>query len=361
MGNPKLIIDMEKIRSNIREVTERCNERGISVAGVMKGLSGLPEVSVALEQEGCDIVASSRLPHLRAAREAGVSVPLMLIRIPMMSEAEEVIETADISLDSDIDVLKALNEAAMHRGKAHGVILMADIGDLREGFWGNDELADAAEQVEKEMPGLRLLGVGTNIGCYGSVFATAEKLQELVTAAEAVEERIGRRLEIISGGATSSFMRVEDGTIPDRINQLRIGEGILMARDWKELYGFDYPNLQTGTVMLEAEVIEVRDKPSYPVGELTFDAFGNKPEYEDRGIRKKALLAAGNADYGYYDKIYPLDKGIEVLGASSDHTVLDVTDASRDIKTGDTLLFDLEYATMLMLSHSPDVEIEVMD
>ncbi|MEE3363022.1 MAG: alanine/ornithine racemase family PLP-dependent enzyme, partial [Anaerovoracaceae bacterium] len=105
----------------------------------------------------------------------------------------------------------------------------------------------------------------------------------------------------------------------------------------------------------------VRDKSSYPVGELTFDAFGNTPEYEDRGVRKKALLAAGNADYGYSDKIYPLDRGVEVLGASSDHTILDVTDASREIRTGDTLLFDLEYATMLMLSHSPDVEIEVIE
>jgi predicted amino acid racemase len=358
MSNPKLIINMEKIHSNMHEVIERCGNAGISVAGVVKGLSGLPEISLAYEQEGCKVIASSRLGQLRAVKKAGVSIPLMLIRVPMLSEVNEVVQLTEISLNSDVTVLKALSDAAQDNGVKHSVILMADIGDLREGFWGKEELADAAQQVEDDMPGLKLLGVGTNVGCYGSVLATAEKLQELVDAAEAVEQRIGRKLDVVSGGATSSFMRVEDGTIPERINQLRIGEGVLISLDWKRKYGQIYPYIQGKTVMLEAEVIEVRDKPSYPIGELTYNAFGEKPEYVDKGVRKKALLGVGNADYAYCEKIYPRDAGVEVLGASSDHTILDITDAEREINVGDTLLFDLEYATALMLSHSPDVEIK---
>ncbi|MCI2062227.1 MAG: alanine/ornithine racemase family PLP-dependent enzyme [Eubacteriaceae bacterium] len=357
---PKLTVDIQKLRTNLREVISRCGDAGIEVAGVVKGCNGIPEVSLAFEQAGCKWIASSRISQLAAAREAGVKIPLMLIRVPMLSEAADVIAYADVSLNSDKAVMKALSEEAEAAGKTHQVILMADIGDLREGFWGSDELCDAAEYAES-LPGIELAGIGTNIGCYGSLMATAEKLQELVDLGKDAEARIGRRLDYISGGATSSFMRVLDGTIPVGINQLRMGEGILLARDWQELYGLDMPYMNMDVFTLEAEVIEVRDKPSYPVGEIGFSAFGDREEYIDRGIRKRALLAVGKADYGYPDKLHPRDEGVEVLGASSDHTILDIEDAEREIRVGDVMRFDLGYAGLLMLSSSPDVSIEVID
>ena len=157
-------------------------------------------------------------------------------------------------------MLRALNKAAGEAGKVHHVI-MADLGNLREGFWDKDEMVDVC--AEEHMDNLDLAGVGVNVGCYGSVVATPEKLQELVDVARRVEERIGRKLDIVSGGASSSYMRVLDGNIPEGINNLRMGEEILLPQDLLYLYGYPLNGMYDDVFTLESQVIEVRDKPSY--------------------------------------------------------------------------------------------------
>lgn len=353
---PRVEINLKKLRSNIDQMVSRCNAQGIDVAGVIKGCTGIPECAKQFEEGGCKFIASSRLEQLQDAKDIGVKLPLMLIRVPMLSEVTDVIKLTDISLNSEEVVLKALNDEAIIQGKVHQVILMADLGDLREGFWNKEELLNTAIKVETQMDGLELAGIGTNLGCYGSINATPEKLQELVDLAELIEGRIGHALKYISGGATTSLPRVLEGNMPKRVNLLRVGEGILLAKDLKDLWGLDMSFMYQDVFVLKAEVIEVKDKPSHPVGEIMFDAFGFKQEYTDRGIRRRALLALGKVDYAFPDMIYPRDKGIEILGASSDHTIVDIQDAERDFKVGDIMTFDLCYATIVYVTNCRNVK-----
>ena len=355
-GYPKLIVDLNKLRNNIEKVQSMCADQGVEIAGVIKGCTGLIPCAQQYERAGCAYIASSRLEQLQPLREHGIQAPLMMVRIPMLSEAEDVVRICDYSLNSEVEVLKALNVQARLQDKEHNVILMADCGDLREGFWDKDEMVDVAEMVEKELRNLHLAGVGVNVGCYGSILATPEKLQELVDIAERIEARIGRELEIISGGATSSLMRVMDGNLPERINMLRIGEGILLAYDLPHLYGYESDDLYEDVFKLRAEIIEVKDKPSHPVGEIGFDAFGHRIQYEDRGIRRRALVGLGKCDYGDPDELICCESGVEVLGASSDHTILDVEDARRKLRVGDIIEFDIKYATIVYLTNSANIE-----
>ena len=230
---------------------------------------------------------------------------------------------------------------------------MVDLGDLREGFWDQDELVQTALEVEREMPHLELAGVGTNLGCYGTVQATPEKMNQLVAAAERVEAAIGRKLDIISGGASSSIHMVLDGTMPPRINHLRVGEGILFGRIW----GCDMDFMHKHIFTLRAEVIESKIKPSYPVGELSVDAFGRTRTYVDRGRRRRALLAMGRVDYGECEDLIPREPGVKILGASSDHTIVDVQNTDHPVRVGDILEFDLCYATMVYLTSSRSVSV----
>ncbi|MDD6191123.1 MAG: alanine/ornithine racemase family PLP-dependent enzyme [Firmicutes bacterium] len=358
-GYPRLVVDLEKLRTNLNVVLGKCSDLGIEVAGVVKGCTALIPCVEQFANAGCRWIASSRLEQLAAVRDAGIQTDLMMIRIPGLSEVEDVVRICDYSLNSEIEVIKELNRAAGRQDRIHKVILMADIGDLREGFWDKDEMLETALMVENDMRNLELAGVGTNVGCYGSVLATADKLRELVDIAEAIEEKIGRELEVISGGATTSFMRVWDGDIPERINMLRIGEGILLARDFREHFGYNMEGLNTDVFTLEAEVIEVKDKPSHPVGEISVDAFGHKVQYEDRGIRRRALLGIGKVDFGgNISELFPRLEGIEILGASSDHTILDIqnmVDEGRTLKTGDIVRFDLNYATMVYVTNSDNI------
>ncbi len=354
---PKMVVDLKKLRYNVDRVLVNCQDAGIEVAGVIKGCNGLPECANQMALAGCRYIASSRLEQLQAARDFGVQADFMMIRVPMLSEAADVVQLAEISLNSDMKVLQALNHQAGRHDKKHKVILMQELGDLREGFWTQEELVEAALAVEYDLYNLELAGIGTNLGCYGAIEATPEKMNQLVACAEAIEEKIGRELEFVSGGATTSYPMVLAGSMPRRINLLRIGEGIILAKDLQLLWGYDMSGMYQDVFTLEAEVIEAREKPSYPQGNIMFDAFGNKPEYEDRGVRKRALLALGKVDYAYPDMLIPRDKDIKVLGASSDHTILDVQDCEHDYKVGDIVEFDLCYATIVHATNSPSVDI----
>ena len=354
--NPKLVVDLNKLRHNVEKVQRMCHDKGVEIAGVIKGCTGLLECVEQFERAGCRFIASSRLEQLEPLKENGIQTPLMMIRIPMLSEVADVVRLTDISLNSEIEVLKALNKQAGIQDKKHQVILMADLGDLREGFWDRDELLEAALMVENDLYNLELAGVGTNLGCYGAVAATPEKLKELVEIAERIEEKIGRELEFISGGATSTLPRIIEDNLPSRINLLRVGEGILLAKDLQDLWGYDMSYMHKDAFTLRAEVIEVKDKPTHPVGEIMFDAFGNQPAYEDRGIRKRALLALGKVDYAFPEELIPREAGITVLGASSDHTILDVEDYDGTIEVGDVIEFDLCYATIVYVTNSNNIE-----
>lgn len=354
---PRVEINLGYLEENVRAIVDRCAAYGIEIAGVIKGTTGFPECARQFVKGGATMVASSRLEQIDDCRQAGIDLPYMMLRVPMLSEIPEVIRLTDISLNSEIEVLEALNKEAVNKGRIHQVILMADLGDLREGFWDKDEMVDVAVKVENEMNGLKLVGVGTNLGCYGSIEATADKLDELVGLAEIIENRIGRKLKYISGGATTSLPRVFDGDMPKRINLLRCGEGILLARDLDIFYGYDLSFMHQDVFTLKAEVIEVKDKPSHPVGKISIDAFGHKPEYVDRGIRRRALLGIGKVDYGSIDEIFPRDKGVEIIGASSDHTILDVEDAERNFKIGDIVSFTINYASMVYVTNCRNVQI----
>ncbi len=358
---PQLEVDLKKFRHNIDSVTKLCKDQGIEIAGVIKGFHAIPEMVKEFDKSSCKYIASSRMEQIIDSINLGCKKPFFLIRIPMLSEIEDLVKYVDYSLNSEVTVLEKINTECEKQGKRHGVVLMSDLGDLREGFWDKDELLKVAIHVENDLKNIDLLGVGTNLGCYGSIKATPEKMNELIEIAEKIEASIGRELEIISGGGTTSTMMVFDGTMPERINHLRVGEGIILANDYGSLFGINADFLNQDVFTLKAEVIEVKDKPSHPVGELSFDAFGQVQTYVDRGIRRRALVALGKVDFGDPDSLIPRNKNIEILGASSDHLILDIENCKDDIQVGDIVEFDLCYATMVYATSSKNVRIVIKE
>ena len=241
---------------------------------------------------------------------------------------------------------------AKKQGKVHEVILMMDLGDLREGFWNEEDAIDAALEIEHELKNLRLAGVGVNLSCYGSVTPNKRNMQGLVSLASDIEREIGRKLDYISGGASTSAYMAMNGTMPYRINLLRLGD--IGLRGETDNFAPDF--LETGVMTIKAEVIECRDKPSFPVGELSVNAFGEVGHYEDRGIRRRALVAMGRVDYGNCFDLVPRMEGIEVIGASSDHTILDVEAVKDKVHVGDVLEFGIKaYGPMAYLTSSDGV------
>ena len=355
---PQLEFDLALLRSNADAVISRCRGMGIRVCGVVKGVDGLPEAARVLRAAGAEELGTSRLEQVAKCRAAGVPGPWLLIRIPGLTELPDVVALCETSLQSEWPTLLALEEECLRQNKTHRVIVMTDLGDLREGFWDKDELVDVCERVERDLPHVQLAGIGVNLTCYGSTKPTPEKMNELVGLARRVEQRIGRKLEIVSGGATSSFTLVHWGTMPAGVNHLRIGEAILLGKDLQVDWGIrDMDYLHMDALTLRAEVVEVKDKPTYPIGEFAIDAFGRKPVYEDRGIRRRAILALGRADVGELESLIPREPGLTVIGGSSDHCIVDVEDCPRRLQVGDIVEFSLCYSHMLYATARSDMRI----
>lgn len=355
---PQLEFDLALLRSNADAVISRCRGMGIRVCGVVKGVDGLPEAARVLRAAGAAELGTSRLEQVVKCRAAGVPGPWLLIRIPGLTELPDVVALCETSLQSEWPTLLALEEECLRQNKTHRVIIMTDLGDLREGFWDKKELVDVCERVERDLPHVHLAGIGVNLTCYGSTKPTPEKMNELVGLARQVEQRIGRKLEIVSGGATSSFTLVHWGTMPAGVNHLRIGEAILLGKDLQVDWGIrDMDYLRMDALTLRAEVVEVKDKPTYPIGEFAIDAFGRKPVYEDRGIRRRAILALGRADVGELESLIPREPGLTVIGGSSDHCIVDVEDCPRRLQVGDIVEFSLCYSHMLYATARSDMRI----
>lgn len=351
MSYPRLIIDLEKIRQNAAVIIELGAKYGIQIQAVTKVTCAQIDVARTLLEAGACGLADSRIQNIAKLKEAGLETEYTLLRIPMLSEVEAVVNFADVSLNSEPETIKALSLEARRQGKEHKVIIMVDLGDLREGLWP-DRLLPVLNEVS-DLPGIRIYGLGTNLTCYGGVLPTEDNLGRLVELVREVESELGYQLEVVSGGNSSSLPLLLAGGIPRGINQLRVGETILIGNNVNERKPF--PGTYQDTFILEAEIIELQEKPSVPIGKRGYDAFGKPTRFKDRGDIWRAILGIGKQDIAF-NGLTPLDKGIDILGGSSDHLILDVTKSERKYRVGDIVRFTVNYESLLKASTSPYVQ-----
>lgn len=350
---PKFVANSTALAENAKRIIELCKPFDVQITAVAKGFNCIPDCCDVLFKSGCLSIASSRIKHLEALKKNNPEIETMLIRVPMYSELSSVIRHADSVLVSEVETLKKLNEVARSENRIAKIILMRDVGDLREGFFYADHLLKAAFHVEHELENLKLYGVGTNLSCYGSVLPTFENLSELSNNALEIEKMIGRELEIVSGGATTSLPALLRGEVPEKINHLRLGECMYCP---PTAWDHDIEGMRRDVFQIQAQIIELNIKPTYPIGKRGKAAFGKIKEYVDRGFRKRAIVALGNQDTGDATNVLlPVDGQMSILGASGDHVILDIEDCNKQYKLGDIITFNLLYQGCVYSSMSPTV------
>lgn len=351
---PKLVIDLNKVKNNLSKTIEMVKGSGCSLMIVTKGYCADMEIYKLLEESDIDYLADSRIQNLK--KYEGTTKERVLLRLPMISQAEDVVRYAEISLNSEIETVKRLNDAAGRLNKKHKILLMIDLGDLREGifFKNEDEIYHSVEEILK-LENIELFGLGVNLTCYGAVIPKKENLSILVDIAHKIEEKFNIRLQMISGGNSSSVYLIGKKELPEGINNLRVGEAFLLGDE--TAYSQMLEGFYDDAFTLEAEIIELKEKQSLPVGETGVDAFGNRPFYEDLGVIKRAIIAVGRQDVDP-DHLHPIDPSISILGASSDHLIVNADKTESNYKVGDIVKFKVEYSSLLRASTSSYVEKE---
>jgi predicted amino acid racemase len=225
---------------------------------------------------------------------------------------------------------------------------MVELGDLREGIMPAD-IEPTVDQI-LNLEGVRLVGIGTNLACFGAIRPTQAKMQKLAAIASRVQQEHGLELEIVSGGNSANYQWFVSTADVGLVNHLRIGESILLGCD--PLNREPIPGLYADAFTLSAEVIEFKTKPPRPYGEVAQDAFGHAPTFEGNGYRHRAILALGRQDVDVSAVLPRVDA--DVVGASSDHLILGIGDA--DLVVGAQVQFDVQYSALLRAMTSPYVE-----
>lgn len=352
MNCPRIEVDLGKIRRNTQTLVARLGPRGIGVTGVTKAVCGHPAIAQAMLDGGAVGLADSRVNNVQKLRAAGMAGPITLIRTPMLSQIDQVVQSCDLSYNTEISVISALATAAIRNGSVHGIVLMVEMGDQRDGILP-ENLAGISQQV-MQMPGLALKGIGTNFACLSGLAPTASQMAAFCDLANEIEGVCGPYLKIVSGGNSANLPWALGEHATGRINDLRLGEAILLGVE--PVNGGQIDGMHTDAFTLVAEVIETDAKPPpFPIA-LIDPTRQRLRVVTPSGASARMILAMGHQDTDIPGLSMPV--GSTLIGATSDHLIIGTPRSLQVV--GSEMRFQMNYNALMHAMAAPDIKVELL-
>ena len=320
---PCVEINLSKIKYNAKYLRKFLEKKDISIIGITKVVLGDPKIAKNIIDAGIKYIGDSRIYNIKKLYNANLNAKLILIRNPTLSESEHVVRYSNISLNSELNVIKLLSKQAIKQNKRHGIILMVEMGDLREGIMPED--LNAVIKNVLELKGVKLLGIGTNLKCFAGVIPDQENMKRFSQIAQKIQQKFDIKLKFISGGNSSNYNWIKTTDDIGLINNLRLGTTIIMGAE--SIEDSPIPELKQNTITLVAEIVQLSEKPKNPIGNFSTNAFGEpsiftKKKFRGEGSRTQALLDIGRQDIEENGLIPHND--IDIMGASSDYLICDI-------------------------------------
>lgn len=359
----ELIINTNKIKQNIKDLSKFFKEKNIEWSLITKVFSGDQEFlrNVLTEDviENINSVGDSRLTSLKNLKSVNPNMRTIYIKPPAITYADEVIEYADISLNSSYKTTLALNEAAIKAEKIHKIIIMIELGELREGIL-REQILNFYEKVF-QLSNIEVLGIGSNLGCMYGIEPTYDKLVQLCLYKQLIETKFNVTLPLVSGGTSITLPLLEKGSTPPEINHYRVGEAAFFGLS--PLENKQFMNLNLDTFEFSANIIELEEKKIVPDGIISEANVGHAAEFENIDVNQtsqKAIIDIGMLDVDKED-LSTDDESISFVGVTSDMLVLDIgdnkkTNGEQKYHTGDKLPFGLNYMAVARLLNSKFID-----
>ena len=348
----------DRLRANYQYLNHLFKGRDILWGVTTKLLCGNEDFLREVLDLGIGEVHDSRISNLQLVKRLDPDALTIYIKPPPKDILDELVECADISLNTELSTLRGLSEAAVRKGKLHKVIIMIEMGDLREGVMRED-LVDFYEQVFR-LPGIDVIGLGTNLNCMYGVLPDADKLIQLVLYKQIIELRFQRTIPLISGGTTVTIPLLLRGLLPAGVNHFRVGEALFFGKDLFTDGVID--GMSDRVLELHAQIIELSEKPVVPSGELVANPQGKTAQFEEEDYGRttwRAILDVGVLDI-LPDYLIPMQPEMEVLDASSDMLIVELGEDPGDLAVGDFIGFKLKYMGALGLMNSNYIEKRVV-
>jgi predicted amino acid racemase len=361
----ELVIKSDKIIKNVEKLNHFLLKHKVQWSLIVKVLSGHREFLKKLlfhpVVKQLHSVGDSRISGLRVIKEINPNIVTMYVKPPAMDTIKSIVSYADISMNSSFRTIEALNNEAARQGKQHRVIIMIELGELREGIL-REKLVDFYKRVF-ELENIRIEGIGTNLGCMYGVQPTYDKLLQMSLYKQLIEAKFDTELPLISGGSSITLPLVGKSAMPKNINHLRIGETAFLGTS-----PFDnkkFRDLSVDAFEYLGNIIELEIKETYPDGILTDGNIGLTAESEqmeyDHSYR--AILDFGILDVDV-NELTPKDTNIRFAGTTSDMSVYDLGPIQKDknckYKVGDRVIFTPSYMAVARLMNSKFIDKKIV-
>ncbi len=349
-----ITLHTSKLRHNFNVLNSIFTQKNIEWAIVAKMLCGNEKFLKVLLNLSDKEICDSRLSNLKTIKKISPETQTIYIKPPAKRLAKSIVQFADVSFNTEIATLELLSAEAVKQKKVHRVVLMVEMGELREGIMARN-LMTFFDEVSV-LPNIDVVGLGTNLNCLNGILPDEKKLVKLNRFKEIVEENSGKKIPYISGGSSVTIPLIFKNEVPLGINHFRVGETLFFGTNVYD------DSLVTGmyhdVFTLTAEIIEMQEKPMIPSGIAGTNLTGETPVYSDEEKGKssvRAIVDVGLLDIDHKD-ILPLFPGVEIVGASSDMLILDLGENSNLLEVGDTLDFSMNYMAVLRAMNSDYVD-----
>lgn len=347
-------LNRDKLIQNFNFLQKLFSENNIEWSVVTKVLCGnetfLKEVLSLPIDEFCD----SRISNLEKIKVLSPNSQTVYIKPVPLTFVEDILSYADVSFNTEINTLKLISQKAVSINTVHKTVIMIEMGELREGVV-RERLLDFFAKV-KDLPNIKIVGIGTNLTCMNGVLPDYGKMKELYECRNEVEQMFGIEIPYISGGASVAIPLIMSGEMPEYINHFRVGETLFFGTN---VYDHsDIEGMCQDVFKLHAEIIEIKEKPNIPEGKLGYNLTGEKKDFSvepKNSTSKRAIIDVGLLEMNLKD-LKPIDESLKIVGGSSDMLVLDIEDAHRNYKVGDFITFNINYMGLLSLMNSDYVE-----
>jgi predicted amino acid racemase len=347
-------LDIKKLRLNFDYLDTLFKKNNIEWSIVAKLLSGNREYLTELLKFDINQVSDSRVSNLKVIKSINPNIKTIYIKPPARRSIPSIVKYADVSMNTEIETIKLLSEEAKKQNKIHEIIIMIELGELREGVLGEDFI-DFYESVFK-LKSIEVIGIGTNLSCLYGVLPNHDKLIQLSLYEQLIEAKFNRQIPYVSGGSSVTIPLIFQNLLPKGINHFRVGESLFLGTD---VYNnTTFKKMHSDVFSLYSEIIELIEKPIVPIGELGHNVKGDTLQFDQNNIGKtsyRAIIDLGLLDVDV-DHLKLVDKGLKIAGASSDMIVIDLDENKRKYEVGDLIEFRLDYMGTLRILNSKYIE-----
>lgn len=353
-----ITLDTEKLKDNYKKLDELFVQNNIEWSPVAKVLCGNKVFLQELLGLGIQQVCDSRITNLKNIRALDPNIETVYIKPPAKRSIQNVVRYADVSFNTELSTIQLLSESAQKADKVHKIVIMIEMGELREGVLREDFI-NFYEQVF-QLPNIQVVGIGTNLTCMYGVLPNHDKLIQLSLYTQLIEAKFNHVIPYISGGASVTIPLIERGLLPKGVNHFRVGESLFLGTD--VYHNRPFTTMHNDVFKLYAEIIELNEKPVLPSGELGYNLNGEKIEFDQQYSGKtiqRAIVDIGLLDI-QPDHIFPIDENIKIIGESSDMLVVDLGENELQKKVGDVIEFRMDYMGLLRVMSSEYIDKRVL-